>query len=195
MNRRRAPSLAGFACLAALQLGIPVSMLVSRANALRSGTEVKLAVMPRDPRSLTRGDYSELNYTIAHFDKVALHMVPPCADKSPCLMNGLPVYVTLAPNADGVAQAGTIDLVPPPAGTLFIQGKVSYGSYDPKCPQGGCFTGTVTYGIEQWFGPQGVPAQVDRARAGSLTAMVRLASDGTAVLASLFVDGKLVGEE
>ena len=45
-------------------------MLTSRAYALRSGAEVRLAVAPRDPRSLMRGDYSELNYTIAHFVNV-----------------------------------------------------------------------------------------------------------------------------
>jgi uncharacterized membrane-anchored protein len=51
-------------------------------------------------------------------------------------------------------------------------------------------------GIEQWFGPHGVPAQVDRAaRTASLAAVVRIDSDGTAVLASLLIDGKPAGEQ
>jgi hypothetical protein len=99
MNRLAALSLAGFAGLAALQVGIPASMLVSRAYALRSGTEVRLAVVPRDPRSLTRGDYSNLNYAIAHFSNVKLPAEPSlCATGKPiCFMSGLPAYVTLAP--------------------------------------------------------------------------------------------------
>ena len=115
-------------------------------------------------------------------------------------MSGLPAYVTLAPNADGVAEARGIDVVPPPGGTLFIKGQILDGRYqsmpNQACPDGGCFTGTVNYGIEQWFGPQGVPAQVDRAaRTASLAAVVRIDSDGTAVLASLLIDGKPAGEQ
>ena len=113
-------------------------MLTSRAYALRSGTEVRLAVAPRDPRSLMRGDYSELNYTIAHFSNARLPTEPSqCNGKPVCSVIGLAAYVTLAPNADGVAEARGIDTVPPPAGTLFIKGKFRDGRYDPK-PYCGC---------------------------------------------------------
>ena len=113
MNRNAILSLVGFAALAALQIGIPLFMLASRAEALRSGTEVRLAVAPRDPRSLTRGDYSELNYTIAHFQNARLVTVPPpCIDGRPvCYVNGLVAYVTLAPNRDVLAEAGAIAMM------------------------------------------------------------------------------------
>jgi uncharacterized membrane-anchored protein len=196
MKRSATLSLLGFAGLAALQVGIPLSMLVSRAYALRAGTEVRLAVAPRDPRSLTRGDYTELNYAIAHLQNVKLATVPsPCLNREPiCFVNGLPAYVTLAPNSDGIAEARAIDMVLPPTGTLFIKGTIRDGQYTQLCPGGGCFTGTLVYGIEQWFGPQGLPAQVDRVKAGSLTVVIRVAPDGTAVLASLLMDGRPVAE-
>jgi uncharacterized membrane-anchored protein len=191
MKRRAALGVVGFVSLAALQLGIPISMLASREMVLRGGEEVRLAVVPRDPRSLTRGDYSALNYAIAHFDQAPVPAGPPsCPATSNCALGGRPIYVTLSRNADGMAQAQSIDFVPPPAGTLFIKGTIRNGSYTPTCTVGGCFSGNVNYGIEQWFGPQGVPAQIDRARAGSLTAVARIAADGTAVLALLLIDGK-----
>jgi uncharacterized membrane-anchored protein len=201
MNKRAALSLAGFACLAALQTGIPVSMLLSRESVRRGGTEIRLALVTRDPRTLMRGDYSELNYRISRFTNVKVPAEPSqCANGKPvCPMNGLPAYVTLSPNADGIAEMHEIDFVPPPQGSLFIKGTIRDGRYDPRpspaCPEGGCFTVTITYGIEQWFGPQGIPAQVDRALAGTVTAVVRVASDGTPVLTSLLIDGKPAAAE
>jgi uncharacterized membrane-anchored protein len=70
---------------------------------------------------------------------------------------------------------------------------VSAGTYSEttsaNCPQGRCFSGGIVYGIEDWFGPQGVPATVDRAAPGSLTAIARVSESGEAVLADLLRDG------
>jgi uncharacterized membrane-anchored protein len=51
----------------------------------------------------------------------------------------------------------------------------------------------VTYGIESWFGPQGLPAQVDRTARNQVVAVVRVDRSGTAVLADLLIGGKPVG--
>jgi uncharacterized membrane-anchored protein len=187
--------LAGFVLLAALQLGIPLSMLTSRAAILRDGTEIRLAVAPQDPRSIMRGDYSRLTYEIGRVADVEMAgEIRGCgpSDRAACYFTQLPVYVVLAAGENGTSRVLRIEGNAPQRGTLFVKGKAA-GTYSetpsPKCPQGRCFSGTITYGIEDWFGPQGVPASVDRAARGSLTAVARVSQSGDAVLADLLQDG------
>jgi uncharacterized membrane-anchored protein len=191
-----------FAVLASLHVGIPLSMLVGRAAILRSGTEIRLDLATRDPRSLFRGEYSVLAYTIGNLrdvpapDEERARCQPASRD---CLAEaGTPLFVVIEPGDNGVYRPVTASLTQPPSGTLFIRGKIRSGSYQTrvdaaKCPSGRCFSGAVTYGIETWFGPQGVPAQVDRATRSQLQAVVRVDRTGTAVLADILLDGKAVG--
>jgi uncharacterized membrane-anchored protein len=206
MMRRTALICGAFVLLAALDIGIPVSMLTGRAAILRNGTEVRLELTTRDPRSLFRGEYSQLAYAIATLSNVPATE----AERARCtaLTRELPpdcvarpggaLFVVLAKNDNGTWRADQVSLTPPAPGTLFIRGKITYGNYAPrvdpvKCPSGRCFSGQVNYGIESWFGPQGVPAQIDRAARSQLTAVVRIDRDGTAVLADLLLDGRPVG--
>jgi uncharacterized membrane-anchored protein len=48
----------------------------------------------------------------------------------------------------------------------------------------------VTYGIEQWYGAQGVPAKLDRAPRKDILVDVRVAADGNAVLDGILVAGQ-----
>jgi uncharacterized membrane-anchored protein len=199
---RRVLIWVGFALLVCLDLGIPVSMLAGRAAILRNGTEVKLELTTRDPRDLFRGEYSQLAYAIG-----TLANVPATeAERARCPtlahecmpQSGQPLFVILAPADNGTYRAEQVSLNEPAPGTLFIRGKITYGSYqtrvDPaKCPSGLCFNGQVTYGIESWFGPQGEPAKIDRAARNQVTAVVRIDRSGTAVLADLLIDGNPVG--
>jgi uncharacterized membrane-anchored protein len=194
--RRKAILIVAFALLAALQAGIPLSMLASRADIISNGTEIRLAVAPRDPRSITRGDYSRLTYEIGRLTNVTMDgEFPECGhpDRASCAIARVPVYVVLAPGENGLHRVLQVDRKPPPKGTLFIKGKVLSGTYSAnaseKCPQGRCFSGGIIYGIEDWFGPQRVPAAVDRAARGSLTAIARVSESGEAVLADLLLDG------
>lgn len=190
-----------FAALAALDVGIPVSMLLERAAVLAHGTEVKLSLVTQDPRSLFRGDYSILNYGIGNLANVPAPDAERqrCATAAPdCTVGrGAEVFVLLAPGEGGVHGAAQVSLTEPPAGTLFIRGKVDYGSHqtraDAKCPSGRCFTGRLRYGIEAWFGPQGVPARVDRAARTDVFALVRIDAGGKSVLSALLVNGVPVG--
>jgi uncharacterized membrane-anchored protein len=194
--RRKAIHFAAFALLAALQVGIPLSMLASRAAIIRDGTEIRLAVVPRDPRSIMRGDYSRLSYEIGRLTNVKMEGdIPECSSpyRASCAIPGVPVYVVLAVGENGMHRVLQVGRKAPPKGTLFIKGKVSTGAFSEmtseKCPQGRCFTGGIVYGIEDWFGPQGVPATVDRAAPASLTAIARVSESGEAVLADLLLDG------
>src|SRR5262249_41596125 len=111
--------------------------------------------------------------------------------------NGQPVFVVLAPADNGTWRAEQASLAEPAPGTLFIRGKVQFGGFlartDDKCPSGRCFGGRVEYGIENWFGPQGVPAQVDRAARNQVIAVVRIDGHGNAVLADLLINGVPAG--
>jgi len=200
--RRLVLTCAAFAALACLDIGIPLSLLIGRAAILRDGTEVKLALATRDPRDLFRGEYSSLAYAIGTLSNIPV----PDEERMRCAgaaetceaQSGRALFVTLTSGDDGTYRAVTASLTEPAAGTLFIRGKIDYGSYqtaaDPvKCPSGRCFNGRVNYGIESWFGPQGVPAQIDRIARGHIVGVVRVNRKGDAVLADLLIDGKPVG--
>jgi len=193
---------AGFALLAALDLGIPLSVLANRAAVLRNGTEVRLELNTRDPRDLFRGEYSVLNYAIGNLSNVPAteEERARCPTVRPECMteNGQAVFVVLAPADNGTHRATAASLTEPAPGTLFIRGKVRTGGFltggnSEKCPSGRCFSGWINYGIENWFGPQGVPAQVDRAARNQVTAVVRIDRHGSAVLADLLINGVAVG--
>jgi uncharacterized membrane-anchored protein len=68
--RRTVLICGAFALLAGLDLGIPLWVLAGRAAVLRNGTEVKLELATRDPRSLFRGEYSQLAYAIGNLTNV-----------------------------------------------------------------------------------------------------------------------------
>ena len=190
-----------FLLLACLDLGIPLSVLAGRAAILRDGTEVRLELMTRDPRDLFRGDYTLLAYTIGRLDNLPAtdDERARCATAHPGCMaaNGQPVFVLLTPADNGTWRAAQVSLTEPASGTLFIRGKILMGELrtrsDGKCPSGRCFDGWATYGIESWFGPQGVPAQVDSAPRNQLTAVVRIDRHGNAALADLMINGVPLG--
>ena len=192
----------GFALLAALDLGIPLSVLASRAAVLRNGTEVKLELNTRDPRDLFRGEYSVLAYAIGNLSNLPATEEErarcPTVRQECMNENGQAVFIVLAPADNGTWRATHASLTEPAPGTLFIRGKVRFGGFltggdAAKCPSGRCFSGSIDYGIENWFGPQGVPAQVDRAARNQVTAVVRIDRHGNAVLADLMINGAVVG--
>ena len=200
--RRTVLICGAFALLAILDLGIPLWVLAGRAAILRNGTEVKLELNTRDPRDLFRGEYSVLVYAIGNLSNLPAtdEERARCSSVRPECMteNGQAVFVVLAPADNGTYRATHASQTEPAAGTLFIRGKVRYGGFltggdAAKCPSGRCFSGSVSYGIENWFGPQGVPAQVDRAGRNQVTAVVRVDSHGKAVLADLLINGVVVG--
>lgn len=196
-----------FLALAGLHVGIPASMLIERTLVLTRGTEVRLALTPRDPRSLFRGDYSVLSYAIGDLRDVPA----PDDERQRCASTpgtntrtdlegcnvgrGSEVFVSLEPGDNGVYRATRVSMRPPASG-LFIRGKVRYGGFRPgkeaTCPSGRCFSGRIDYGIESWFGPQGVPAQIDRVTPEDLLAVVKIDATGRPVLSGLLLKGQPV---
>ena len=203
---------AAFAALLALQILPSATLAWQQTARLHEGRPIRLAVEPRDPRDLLRGEYSVRTYEIGRPQGIGVAAAPPGCDLSTaesCTLNRRAVYVRLAPDADGFHRATDVTFEPPKSGEVFIAGTINgaslyrQGAMLPRqfagagrstepvpCERPICFHGTITYGIEKWYGPQGVPAKLDRVDRKDIAMDVRVAADGHAV-----IDGVRVGGE
>ena len=164
-----------------LQAGLAGWLIAERALLLKNGHEVRLAVVPVDPRDLLRGDYILLSYDISRLDNAQL-------DGDDAFAAGDAIYVALAQAGEGW-KATTITHAPPTGGT-WIKGavmNVRTGSQDCKDT---CKTYEVEYNIEKFFVPEGTGRALEAPRNGDHLAVdVALGADGRAALKRLLVDG------
>ena len=170
-------------------------MIGDRALLLARGTEIRLAVVPVDPRDILRGDYVVLAYDISTLDAQALA-------GSDDFDWGDTIYVTVEKAPDGGAwQAVSIDHEPP-AGKLALKGTVSDVRDEttrvpegaPECPD--CKRYGVEYGLEQFFVPEGKGRELERLRNDQrMQVDVAVTDKGRAALKRLLVDGQPVYED
>ena len=147
----RVPSLARYILAALLLCGLILAMVYQRAQILRNGQEVRLEIVPVDPRDLFRGDYVVLDYRISSVD------LP--KDATPDFTRGQKVFVTLRPDETGKARAVAISSERPAvSGTdIVIAGTVTAGSVCPPNESGlrvckpGIRAALVKYGLEKLF--------------------------------------------
>src|SRR5690606_30905906 len=83
----------GFVLAFAAQAALLVYMLGARAHMLANGAEIRLPVVPVDPRDFLRGDYVVLSYPLSRLDAAAL-------DGDDAFAYGEPIYVELAPDGE-----------------------------------------------------------------------------------------------
>jgi uncharacterized membrane-anchored protein len=166
-------------------------MVMGRAELLRSGTEVTLAVVPVDPRDLFRGDYVKLDYDITTLRPGVI------GGDSGFLPND-PIWVVLDTSIAGPARPTGVFRHPPPSlpERPVLRGRVIsvYDGPPPvEDPQGcpnPCRTLRVRYGIEQYFVPEGEGRNLENLRDDSLVSVVvAVDSDGHAAIKKLLVDG------
>ncbi len=164
-----------------LQVGLVGWLIVDRALLLKTGHEVRLAVVPVDPRDLLRGDYIALSYDISRLDNAAL-------DGDDAFADGDAIYVTLARSGD-TWKATTIAHAPPATG-IWIRGAVSDVRIGgPDCATS-CKIYRVDYDIGKFFLPEGTGRALEKLRNDQHLAVdVALGSDGRAALKRLLVDG------
>lgn len=176
--------------LAALVLiGAVLFMVQDRAGILARGQEVTLVTRPVDPRDLFRGDFVVLGYEIGSLDLKALP-----GDRQ--FRRNASVWVTLAPDAEGVARPVRVDATAPRpvAGLIAMRGRVT--SAGGCTSREGCTSLRVAYGLESYFVPEGQGRDIERARDARLTrVVVAVAPDGRAAIKRLLIDGKAVHEE
>ncbi|NMG39993.1 hypothetical protein GRZ55_12140 [Chelativorans sp. ZYF759] len=179
----------GALAVAAIQIGILVTMIAGRAAILRDGTEIVLKVEPVDPRDLLRGDYVILSYTISLLQ-------PELFDEpeSEAMETGpRDVFVRLAPDADGFHQPVMARLDAPPAaerqpGEVDLRGRISYWSrFGPSF---------VEYGIERYYVPEGEGLEIERGiLERDFVIRAAVASSGAAQIRSLHDGDRLLYAE
>lgn len=193
---------------------LPSALLAwQQTERLNDGRSIRLAVETRDPRDLLRGEYSVLSYEIGRLQGIGAGTTPAGCDldtREVCRLEaGRAVYLRLSVDADGVHRADEMSFEHPAGEVAFIKGHLSSGTLvrqgapldtrvrrgpqptEPvTCQHPVCLTGVVNYGIERWYGAQGVPAKLDRSARKDVLVEARVASDGSAVIDGIVVAGQ-----
>ena len=141
---KRSRMIIGLGLAVALQLFVVLGMVGKAALPMLAGTEIRVKTVPRDPRSMFRGNYARLNYEIGSLPKNMLK-----ADRR--LRRGETVYVSLKEDGNGLYGIAGASLDKPNAG-IFLRGHIAR-NYPPY---------QVNYGIEAFFAPKTKALELER---------------------------------
>ena len=192
MIRRPLNPLIAALISALVLVGTLVYMVQQRASILRNGTEIILKTAPIDPRDLMRGDYVRLTY-----EDISLVEGAKIAGDWPETESYQPIWLTLEPGEDGVAQVTALSLQRPEA----ISDAVHLKSQPVRLFAGDSQRGETSriglkFGIERYYVPEGEGLEIEQARNERRTTVaVRVSDDGEAQIARLMIDGKTLYEE
>ena len=162
------------------QLMVIIIMIIFKSSILVGGTEIKLKIMPVDPRDLLRGDYVTFDYDISNLDAYYFYDLE--------VSEGDNIYVSLEEKFDSNIRSSKYnyyDVVrvsknKPKGDSIILKGKIaSYGGGDIV---------RVKYGIEEYFVPEG-KGQINFAGRNVMVGVV-VNKDGNAVLKNVYMDGE-----
>ncbi len=173
--------------IALIQTFVLSWMVWDRAILLREGREVRLAVVPVDPRDLLRGDYVILSFNISRIDTLQI-------DVDRRFSRGNPIYVGLAKSENGQWDVISATHQRPQVNSdiVFIKGKVTSVSKSQNASQ----LLTIKYGMEKYFIPEGDGPRLEKLRSEKILSIVAAISDsGEAGIKALLVRGEPVYEE
>ena len=182
---------ARLAVVVVLQTLALIAMIAMKQWTLNTGTLVVLETQPIDPRSLFRGDYVRLNYTISELKPQAL-----AGDNA--FRRHDPLYLVLEPGEPYWRPVSVHRRKPALAGAqVAIKGEVQYINHR------GRFEGAanesepiqvmqVRYGIESYFVPEGEGRALERPQADEVVSL-RIAVDkaGNAGIKAVLVNGEV----
>jgi uncharacterized membrane-anchored protein len=192
----RVPPLPRYILAALVLCGLILATVVQRATILRSGQEVRLEVVPVDPRDLFRGDYVVLDYRIGTVDLSKDVMSSP-------FTRGQQVFVTLRSDGTNKAKAVAISAERPAVSgsDIVISGVVSSPSTCQlneagviDCKLGRRAVG-VRYGLESYFVPEGEGKNIELTPKALLEVVAAVAPSGQSAIKRLLIDGKPVYDE
>jgi len=173
-----------------LQTAALVTMIAIKQWTLSTGTPVLLETRPVDPRSLFRGDYVRLNYTINRLLTEQL-------GGDDVFFKHDPIYVTLK-KTDNYWQAVSIHHEQPeiPDQQVAIKGEVRYiskTSWNREIrKQEAANEIRVLYGIENYFVPEGEGMALERPKQGErVDIQVAVDRFGNAGILGILVNGKM----
>jgi uncharacterized membrane-anchored protein len=162
----------------ALQLGVLAMEYLGSVWPLWTGEEVRLEIAPVDPRSMFRGNYARLAYTVASVDSNLFE------GQERNLRKGEVVYVFVEEGEGEVWHATRVQLEEPLSG-LFLRGRLTQAWSHTEQPL------RIRYGIEAWFAPKAKALEIEaaaRRRPGEeprAYAIVAVSGSGRAALARL----------
>jgi uncharacterized membrane-anchored protein len=167
MNRKTIT--AGLALVIVFQVAVLAGEYLGAVYPLWTGKEIRLKVVPVDPRSLFRGNYAQLRYDISSIDVKVL-------GEHKQYRNGEFVYIKLKPGIDGVYVFDGAGLDKPATG-FFIRGRirVTNGQEDVRKFE-------VRYGIEAYFAPKQKALILERELRDGGIAVVMIAGNGKPAL-------------
>ena len=191
----RVPLLVRYMLAALLLCGLILAMVYQRAGILREGQEVRLEVVPVDPRDLFRGDYVVLSYRIGSVD------LP--KDTTSSFTRGQKVFVTLRPDANNKAKAVAVSADQPAvsgsdiviAGTVYSPSTCSLNETGARDCKLGTRAVDVRYGLESYFVPQGEGKKIETTEKARLEIVAAVAPSGQSAIKRLLIDGKPVYDE
>ncbi len=179
------------ALVAALQLAVLTFMVWKRVSLLKHGREITVDVVPVDPRDIFRGDYVILGYPFSAATGSGGSDVPMPEGAH----RNSAAYVTLAPGESGNWKSTKIELNYPAAvdpANVVLKGRVDTAWPGPD----GKLAGRIRYGIESYFVPEGTGIELEKlVRDKKIRAVLAIASDGTAAIKALEVEGKRIHEQ
>jgi uncharacterized membrane-anchored protein len=173
----------GFLVAFLVQAGLLGWLVADRALLLKNGKEVRLSVVPVDPRDLLRGDYVVLAYPISQLSAGAL-----AGDDE--FSTGDTIYVALERSGEewyAVSLHGRR-----PESGLFLRGTVNDRFSLTGCTEAApeCLQYRVDYNLERFFVPEGTGRELESLRNDQrMSVDIAVADDGRAALKRLLVDG------
>lgn len=201
MNKQSAtPIVVKILLILFIQTLFLVAMVANKQLILSSDTIVILPTKPIDPRSLFRGDYVRLNYKIneLQLDKLSGDKVFKRNDTIYVVLQSLgnfwysqAVYLSKNKLSKDFSEAMQSDQY------ALIQGVVKRvnNRYSDKSGSN-VSTLQVSYGIENYFLPEGEGLKLERPAAGDkITLKIALDDDGHAVIKALLLNGVQQYEE
>jgi uncharacterized membrane-anchored protein len=168
-----------------LQAALLAWLVADRAILLRTGTEIRLAVVPVDPRDLLRGDYIVLATPLSRIRTDVL-------SGDDAFSIGETVFVTVE-RRENAWRAVAVHRTRP-VGPLVLQGRISGPDGVADCTDP-CRAYRVEYGLERFFVPEGKGRGLERLRNGEqLEVDVAVAGSGRAAPKRLIRNGRVLYE-
>lgn len=169
-----------------IQTLLLMGMIGKKQYTLNTGTQILLETQPIDPRSLFRGDYVRLNYTISDLDLDQL-----AGDKE--FQEFRPVYVVLQ-QQDKYWQAISAHTDKPEINNdqVMIKGEVQYIREQAWIQEQNEFVPAklinVRYGIENYFVPEGEGRYLERRDIGKVDIRVAVDKSGNVGIKAVLVN-------
>lgn len=163
-------------------------MIAKKQNTLNHGKQVLLETQPVDPRSLFRGDYVVLNYTISRLDLNELE-----GDDN--FRKHDDIYVQLRKKDDYHQPVAVYRQHPGiDSETVVIKGTIKYIysqrwdlDTNQNVPQAEAW---VRYGIENYFVPEGEGRKLESRDAGKVDIRVAVDDAGNSGIKAILVNGE-----